>query len=137
MSLDGLRVFIVEDEILLRLDLEDMLVDLGCIIAGSASSADEALALVEDLSFDIGVLDVNLAGVRVDAVADRLAARRIPFIFTTGYGERGRPGQHSATPLLEKPYSSDSLIGLLTQIHKAPSPQPSFTDDKPNGERLV
>ncbi len=116
MPSKGLRVLVVEDEALIRIDLEDMLVDLGCEIAGSAGHLDTALALAERVACDVAVLDVNLASARIDAVADRLVRRGIPFLFTTGYGDRGRPAQHASAPLLEKPYNSELLDVALARL---------------------
>ena len=59
MSAKGLRVLVIEDEALIRLELEDMLADLGCEIAGSAGNLDTALKLVDQIDCDIAVLDVN------------------------------------------------------------------------------
>ena len=85
------RVLVVEDEILIGMLLEDMLGELGYAIAATASRVDEAAALARDGEFDAAILDVNLNGQDVYPVADILAARGIPFVFATGYGERGLP----------------------------------------------
>jgi two-component SAPR family response regulator len=116
MSAKGLRVLVIEDEALIRLELEDMLADLGCEIAGSAGNLDTALKLVDQIDCDIAVLDINLANQRVDAVVDRLVERGIPFLFTTGYGERGQPGAHPGAPLLEKPYAPEALDAALARL---------------------
>lgn len=116
MSARGLRVLVIEDEALIRLELEDMLGDLGCEIAGSAGNLETALKLVDQVECDIAVLDINLANQRVDAVVDRLVERGIPFLFTTGYGERGQPVAHPGAPLLEKPYAPEALDAALAGL---------------------
>ena len=116
MSGKGLRVLVIEDEALIRLELEDMLADLGCQIAGSTGNLNTALNLVDQIDCDFAVLDINLANERVDAVADRLVERGIPFLFTTGYGERGQPGAHTGVPLLEKPYAPEALDAALARL---------------------
>lgn len=58
-----LQVMIVEDEMLLALDLEDMLLKAGHIVAGQASDMLQALSLAEQLGgrIDVAIMDVNLA----------------------------------------------------------------------------
>lgn len=93
--------------------LEDMIRDLGCTIVGSAADLEQALALVDE-AIDIAVLDVNLNGERSDPVADRLAERKIPFIFATGYGLNGLAAAHTEAPVLRKPYDERDLARALT-----------------------
>ena len=85
MDLAGLRAFVVEDEALVLLTLEDMLADLGCQVVVSAQHVEHALRLAPDAAVDIALLDVNVGGVRIDPVAQVLATRGIPIVFVTGY----------------------------------------------------
>ena len=117
-SLAGFRVFIVEDEALLLLALQDLLADLGCQIAASAAQLHMALDLADKVACDVAVLDINIGHDRVDAVADILAQRGVPFIFATGYGDQGVPARHRSVPLIEKPYDGDSLRDALIRILK-------------------
>jgi CheY-like chemotaxis protein len=104
----GLRVFVVEDEALLSMAMQDMLADLDCEVVGTAARLETALELAQSLAFDLAVLDVNLGGQRVDPVADIIAARGLPVVFVTGYGKNGAP-RHVAGPVLEKPYELVNL----------------------------
>jgi CheY-like chemotaxis protein len=58
--------------------LEDTLGEIGCEVAGMTSRVDEALEKASSLSFDIAILDVNLAGNPTFDVADFLAAIILP-----------------------------------------------------------
>ena len=78
--------------------LEDMLDDLGYEVAGTAGGLDEALGLARDADVDVAILDVNLNGNPVYPVADVLAGRGVPFMFSTGYGEQGLPEAVSRLP---------------------------------------
>lgn len=62
--LDGLRVLVVEDEMMVSMLIEDMLTDLGCVVVGPASRLDEAIELANCSQLDCAVLDVNLGGGR-------------------------------------------------------------------------
>jgi CheY-like chemotaxis protein len=115
MSAAGRRILVVEDEMLVVLGIENVLRTLGVQIVGPASSVPRALALVEAGGFDGALLDVNLRGVRVDAVADALAARGVPFVFITGYGADGLPEAHRTRPMLTKPFHDADLSAVLTR----------------------
>lgn len=115
--LKGLRIAVVEDETLVALLLEDMLNDLGCEVLWTAHRVARALELVEQSTPDAGVLDVNIAGDEVYPVAAALAERRVPFIFTTGYGTRGLSEQWRDRPIVQKPFQVEHLTdGLLIAL---------------------
>jgi CheY-like chemotaxis protein len=112
------RVLVVEDEILIGMLLEDMLGDLGYEVAATASRVEEAAAFARDGQFDAAILDVNLNGQEVYPVAEILAGRGIPFVFATGYGERGLPNAYQDRPTLQKPFQQETLERLLTQLFR-------------------
>jgi len=107
-GLAGLRVFVVEDEPIVSLALQDMLADLECKVVGAAARLESALKLAHQLTFDIAVLDINLGGKRVDPVANAIVARGLQVLFVTGYGRESAP-PHAARPVLEKPYEVKGL----------------------------
>jgi CheY-like chemotaxis protein len=71
-----------------------MLDDLGHILAGEAARIDEALKLASQAEFDVAILDVDLNGQPIWPVAEVLVARGLPFVFATGYGQRGVPERY-------------------------------------------
>ena len=107
------RVLIVEDDVMIRMLIEDMLLDLGFAVAGQAAKVQEALAAVDSTAIDVAILDVNLGGETTGPVAEALAARGTPFVFATGYGEHGLPAQFRNRPLLKKPFQIDGLKRML------------------------
>ncbi len=107
------RILIVEDEPFIALTLEDMLDELGFALAGTVSQVSEALDLIAREPIDCALLDVNLGSDKIDPVADLLAARKCPFIFTTGYGRSGIPHAHADRPVLQKPFRMDDLANVL------------------------
>ena len=110
---DKRRVLIVEDEIVVALFLEDILEEFGYVVAGVVCHLDEAMA--RDPDYDVAVLDVHINGRSVFDFADMLAAQGIPFVFATGYGERGIPERHRGRPVLQKPFQPDDLKRVLEQ----------------------
>ena len=116
--LNGKRVLLVEDEALVAMLVEDMLADEGCEVAATASRLGEAMAMAGDtgLAIDIAILDVNLAGEPVFAVAEVLAKRGVPFAFATGYGAGGLPESWRNRPTLQKPFTAADVHTVLERI---------------------
>ena len=109
-----LRVLVVEDEILVAMLLEDMLADLGFEVLGPAMRLDAALKMALDESFDLAVLDVNLANEQSFPVAQLLQERGIPFVFATGYGLRGLDERFKEVTTLQKPFEPDQLANAIS-----------------------
>ena len=116
----GLKVLIVEDSLLLALELEQGLTDLGAIVVGNAAEVDEAMRLI-DLPFDVAVLDANLNGASVMPVAQALAASGRPFIFATGYADKASPAGFDA-PIVRKPYNIGQIARALVQACRENAP---------------
>jgi CheY-like chemotaxis protein len=112
----GKRVLVVEDELMIRMLIHDMLADLGHILAGEAGRLDEAMALARQGEFDVAILDVNLNGEPISPVVEILIERGVPFVFATGYGQRGVPEPYRATPTLQKPFQADALAQALNAV---------------------
>lgn len=111
-----LRILVVEDEMLVAMNIEDMLHELGHFVVGIAARLGPALALAGEADLDAAMLDVNLAGERSFPVADLLAARGIPFLFATGYGRRGIEERFSDAPVLQKPFRAADLSAALRTL---------------------
>lgn len=114
--LSGRRILVVEDEMLVLLNVEDMLADLGCKSVSAAATVDHALALIEAQAFDAAMVDVNLDGRKSYLVADALAARGVPFVFSTGYSGQSLNDAYRDRPVLGKPYRNAELVEILTQL---------------------
>jgi CheY-like chemotaxis protein len=110
---DGKRVLVVEDELMIRMLLQDMLADLGHTLAGEAGRIEEALALAKEGEFDVAILDVNLNGQPISPVVEILIKRGLPFVFATGYGQRGVPEPYRNAPTLQKPFQADALAQAI------------------------
>lgn len=109
------RILVVEDEAIVAMLLEDMLGDLGCVVAGPAMSVKQGLALADD-PLDAAILDVNVAGERVYPIAERLAARSVPVIFATGYGEGGLTEPWRGRTTVQKPYTEGDILRALKAV---------------------
>lgn len=118
--LDGLRVLVVEDEMMVSMLIEDMLGDLGCLVVGPASRIEDALVLVDSAAIDCAVLDVNLGGQPIFPLADILRERGAPFAFATGYGDAGLRESDRGTPVLQKPFREIDLARVLGELRRKP-----------------
>jgi CheY-like chemotaxis protein len=113
MGLEGRRVLLVEDEVLVAMLIEDILTDFGCAVVGTAARLEDALKSAREEAMDIALLDVNLGGQRSFPVADILAERGVPFLFVSGYGEQGLEAPHQNRPVLQKPFSPELIAEAL------------------------
>jgi CheY-like chemotaxis protein len=111
-DLSGLRVLLVEDELHVQLLMEDFLEELGCKVQ-AVSTYDEALRAAGSAAVDAAVLDVNLHGQKSFPVAEVLARRDIPIVFSTGYGSQGIDAAWRERPWLQKPFVSEQLAQAL------------------------
>lgn len=115
-SFQGHRLLVVEDEYFLAQEVCEGLKDMGAEIVGPAGSVDDALALIEGGTLHGAVLDVNLGGEPVFPVADRLAERGVPFLFTTGYDASAIPDRFGAVVRCEKPVDVDRVVRAIGKV---------------------
>jgi CheY-like chemotaxis protein len=114
--LPGLRVLVVEDEPLLAMELTLEIQEAGAEAIGPASSCTQALDLIRSEHPDIALLDGNLNGERIDAVADELAARDTPFAFVSGYGREHLPEGHTDRPIISKPFVAAEIVAMIARL---------------------
>ncbi len=121
--LNGLRVLIVEDEMLVAMLIEEYLLEMGCEVALSARRIAKAFKGLQTSRIDVAVLDVNVAGESISQLVDVLDQRGIPFIFASGYGARGVDSRWGGSPVLQKPFTeADLRAALLTVLDKSGKP---------------
>lgn len=111
-------VLLVEDEVMIRLMVADMLEELGYSIAAEAGDIDEAVRLVQATEFDIAILDVNVNGKVISPVAEAVQLRGRPFVFATGYGAQGLPEKFRNRPTLQKPFQMETLARAIEDALK-------------------
>ena len=112
----GKRILVVEDELMIRMLLEGMLTDLGHTVVAEAGGIDEALVLAKETEIDIAVLDVNLNNKPITPVADLLTERGVPFVFASGYGQRGVPEPYRQNLTLQKPFQVEALAQAIDAV---------------------
>jgi len=111
-------ILLVEDEVMIRMMVADMLEELGYSIAGEAGDIDEGIRLVQAVDFDIAILDVNVNGRVITPIAEAVQMRGIPFVFATGYGAQGLPEKFRDRPTLQKPFQIETLARTIETVLK-------------------
>ena len=116
LDLEGRRILIVEDELLVAMEVEDLLQDHGCDILQTASTVSDALKRIKEGRPELVILDRNLDGERTSPVAEELNRLGTPFIVMTGYvsGVADEPSMRDA-PCLRKPWAAADLVDRMTQ----------------------
>ncbi len=114
----GNRILLVEDEILVAMMMKDILTELGFSVVGPFSRLAEAMVAAVHDDIDAGIIDVNLGGEFVYPVADVLAARKIPFVFVTGYGVESIDSRFGYVPIVKKPVQRQVLQKIFVPAEK-------------------
>ncbi|HZG92103.1 MAG TPA: response regulator [Pseudonocardia sp.] len=113
----GLRVLVVEDEALIRLDLTEMLSEEGYVVAGEAGDGEQAVELARELRPDLVIMDVKMPKVDGIAAAALIVEERIaPVVMLTAFSQRDLIEQArdaGAMAYLVKPFARHELVPAI------------------------
>lgn len=105
---------VVEDNMLIAMEAEEILRDLGyddCHVCGSVKSA---LRLIDEHPITFALLDINLGSETSEEVAATLMARGTPFIFASGYNDYPELAQDlTDVPVVTKPYTAGDVATVI------------------------
>ena len=107
---------VVEDNIIIAMDAEDIMNDLGASSVTVISNVGAALTAVEEKTFSFALLDVNLGVETSEPVAAILVEKNIPFAFATGYGDASELTKRFKAPVIQKPYEASAIANTLAQL---------------------
>lgn len=118
LTLDGLRVLVVEDNFVLAESMRWALQGMGCAVVGPAPTSERALELMDEEGVDVAILDIDLQGVSSIPVAERLRSLGRPFLFLTGYESTSLlPDELHDVRCLSKPVDPEVLAdNLLAEL---------------------
>ncbi|WP_320197968.1 PAS domain-containing protein [Agrobacterium sp. rho-13.3] len=108
-----LAVILVEDDGLIRMNTADILQEAGHIVV-EAGSAEEAMAALETIAFDVLVTDVNLPGASGKELAERARALRPSSLIVFATGDPSRVSADAGTKVLGKPYDATQLLAAVS-----------------------
>jgi len=83
------RILVVEDEIIIAMDIQDDLENMGYQVIGTVSSGEEAIRYARELSPDLVLMDIVLEG-KIDGItaAEEIRSRfNIPVVYLTAYSD--------------------------------------------------
>jgi CheY-like chemotaxis protein len=111
------NVLVLEDQLLIAMEVEHSLLQLGAKSVVIACTTDEALELMQETKPDLAVLDINLGPSTTSfPVAETLRSNGTPWVFATGYGnEINIPPPLKTAALIRKPYTTEMLAKALNQ----------------------
>ena len=115
--LQGLRILVADDEIIIALDIEATLSEAGAEVVGPFGTLRQTLeaAAIEPLS--AAILDIRLGKVNTGPVAEKLVARRIPFLFYSGQSlPQDMLAYSGAHPVLSKPAGNGAFVRALLDL---------------------
>jgi CheY-like chemotaxis protein len=130
----GGRVLVCDDNVLMADVVSEFLRDCGLEPVGPASRLESAMQMTRERALDGAILDINLNRQPCFPVCAILSARRIPFIFLTGYPHAAIPIEYRGTPLLGKPFEPNEMKEALADMLDLPQDWP-LTDHPRSGVR--
>jgi len=117
--LAGMRVLVVEDDPVVATDVSDVIERADGEVVGPAKSIEEAGRIARTDTFDVAVLDVNLADGEITPVLESLSARKIPMLVYTGSELPEKVARrHPDLTILEKPVLPARLLGEIAKAHR-------------------
>src|SRR3546814_6620076 len=118
---DRKAIFIVEDEPMIGMMLEDFLETLGYAPVAIAETLVLAEEKAKSVPFDGAILDCNIGTETVWPVADYLMGKGVPILFATGGNSDEIPERFADRPSLEKPYTLGNVEIALAELFGAGS----------------
>lgn len=121
-SLGKLKIMLVEDEVIIRLYLKQILEQMDCVIIAETDSGEGAIHLADSTHPDAIIMDIRLKGTMdgIEAVQEIEKNNSIPVIFTSAYQYKDmvtRLNIPNVLGYLNKPVAERELAGYLKQLH--------------------
>jgi len=126
-----MRVLIVEDEVLIALELESLIEDLGHEVVGLAATAREAVELGRSLSPDVAFVDVHLAdgATGVEAAGALASSGETLVLFMTANAKRIPDDFVGALGVIAKPYTERGVRHALDYVSRLRDGRPGPAPD--------
>ena len=131
VSMDPLRVLIVEDEALLAMELEGLVEDAGHRVVGWATSSAKARELVDTVEADLAFVDMHLVdGATGTAVAAYIREKKASMVvFLTANPRRIPDDFVGAVGVIAKPYTMNGLMAALRYLHEGVRTPPPVSQE--------
>jgi CheY-like chemotaxis protein len=108
---------VVEDNMIIAMEAEEILRDLGYDDCHVCSSVKSALQILADNPVSFALLDMNLGNETSEAIASALLASGTPFIFASGYDDFPELAHELTTaPVVTKPYTGSDIAAAIARL---------------------
>lgn len=112
---------LVEDNMLIRMDLEESLLESGFEICATASSGEEAIEKASQSKPELILMDIGLKGEMsgIDVAESLRKDSKVPIIFLSGNSDLKTNNQAlEVDPIafVVKPVNTDDLIDIIKQL---------------------
>ncbi|GAA4389438.1 MULTISPECIES: ANTAR domain-containing response regulator [Brevibacterium] len=111
------RIVVAEDEAVIRLDIVEMLREIGYDVVGEAADGESAIRLAEELRPDLVVMDIKMPILDGISAAERIARARIaPVVLLTAFSQKElveRARDAGAMAYVVKPFTAADLAPAL------------------------
>ncbi|MCI2098905.1 MAG: response regulator [Succiniclasticum sp.] len=112
-----LRILVVDDEAILRLDLSEMLAERGHDVVGEADNGADAVRLARELHPDLVLMDVKMPGMSGLEAAKLIGGEQLaPVLLLTAYSQRDvveQAADSGVMAYLVKPIREEELTPAL------------------------
>lgn len=113
MTLERTRVIIADDESIIRMDLREMLTNLGYLIVGEVGDGQSAVNLSRELRPDIVIMDIKMPDMDGIEAASILTRERIaPVLLLTAFSQKelvDRAAEAGVAGYIVKPFRESDL----------------------------
>ena len=111
------RVIIADDESIIRMDVREMLTNLGYLVVGEVGDGRSAVNLARELKPDIVVMDIKMPGMDGIEAAKILTEEKIsPVLLLTAYSQRDlveRAKEAGVAGYIVKPFQESDLAPAI------------------------
>ena len=128
----GGRVLVCDDNLLIADVVAEFLRECGLRPIGPVGRLESAVQMARERALDGAILDINLNGRPCFPICAILSARRIPFMFLTGYPHAAIPIEYRSTPLITKPFEPNEMREALAEMLGLPEDWPPSDDIRPS-----
>ena len=113
---EPLRVVVVEDEALIRMDVVSTLEESGFEVVGQGADSEEAIALATDLEPDIVIMDIKMPKLDGITAAEKIVELKIPVVLLTAFSQAdlvSRAAEAGAMAYVTKPFKPGDLLPAI------------------------
>jgi AmiR/NasT family two-component response regulator len=113
---EPLRVVVVEDEGLIRMDVVSTLQEAGFEVVGEGSDGEQAIELATEHEPDLVVMDIKMPKLDGISAAEKIAELKIPVVLLTAFSQAdlvSRAAEAGAMAYVTKPFKPADLLPAI------------------------